>query len=98
MGQTWSPDELSEMLKSGEITKEQAVELLDQRVREQAFSEMNEAYTQDSGPRPHAGRGRRDDGRNASRRLMTVTMVLIFVMLGILVIAWMVARQLAARG
>ena len=35
-----TPDELGEMLQAGEITREEAIEIMDQRTREEAFNNL----------------------------------------------------------
>ncbi|OPZ24927.1 MAG: hypothetical protein BWZ02_02685 [Lentisphaerae bacterium ADurb.BinA184] len=98
MSETWSPDDLSEMLKRGEITKEEAVELLDRQAREKAFAEMSEAYTQKAEgdrARVQVRGGRREDSQGRSRRMMNATLALIVLMAGMLIVMWMVLRHLA---
>ena len=83
-------DELGEMLEKGEISREEAVEIMAQRVREEAFGAMGKDLASVAG-------SLRSEATGPSRDLVLTVVVIVGGLVAALgVMAWVIYRAFAA--
>jgi hypothetical protein len=82
MSDLLTPDELGDKLKAGEITKEQAIEIMSERARREALGGLY-------GPPPEPGQGDPNALARANRviRMITITTAVLGLIL-ILILVW----------